>query len=156
MRSDLPREILGILSSRSVPVPECGCWLWLGHASPNGYGNLMYNHRHIFAHRASYVAHWHDIPSGLAVCHKCDTPACVNPDHLFLGTIADNNKDRRAKRRYQGEWNGRAILTADAVRKIRARLNSPQQNKVHIAAAFGVSPRAVYDIAMGKTWRHLT
>ena len=102
----------------------------------------------IFAHRLFYTAHKGEIPTGLLVCHRCDTPACVNPDHLFLGTIAENNHDRTLKGRCRGTWNGRAVLTPDDVRAIRA---SSEGTKA-IAGRYGVARTTVYDIRHGRTW----
>jgi len=75
------------------------CWLWLGELVGNGYGRF-YIHNGIFvAHRMSWIIHNGPIPNGLFVCHHCDNPPCVRPDHLFLGTNSDNMKDCAAKGR---------------------------------------------------------
>jgi hypothetical protein len=91
------------------------------------------------------------IPEGLFVCHRCDTPACINPDHLFLGTNAQNTADRHAKgRSAAGESNGRAKLTAEQVDGIRALRGMPLSA---IARRFGMSQRAVGAILRGVNWR---
>ncbi|PXV54182.1 HNH endonuclease [Dyella jiangningensis] len=83
-----------------IPVPECGCWLWLGARDPDGYGKLGIHGRNMIrAHRLFYAFHKGPIPVGMQVCHKCDTPLCVNPDHLFLGSNTDNAVDRERKNR---------------------------------------------------------
>lgn len=82
-----------------------GCWLWLGATNPLGYGMIDRNrYTEQLAHRYFFKVHRGDIPSGMFVCHRCDTPSCVNPDHLFLGTHEANMKDMVTKGR--GRWPG--------------------------------------------------
>jgi hypothetical protein len=75
------------------------CWEWVGSKIPQGYGHIHHNHADIYAHRASWIIYYGEIPNGLCVLHRCDNPSCVNPEHLFIGTIADNMHDRDAKGR---------------------------------------------------------
>lgn len=79
-----------------------GCWLWTGRLSVVGYGQIKQHYQTRHAHRVSYELNIGPIPPGLVVCHTCDVRACVNPDHLWLGTFGDNNRDREAKGR--GRW----------------------------------------------------
>ena len=95
-----------------VPVPESGCWLWLGAVDRYGYGKSHGTDGWKPVPRLFYIAHVGQIPYGAQVCHKCDTPLCVNPSHLFLGTARDNAVDRERKRR--GRWAGRAVKQKEA------------------------------------------
>lgn len=76
-----------------------GCWLWTAGRFTTGYGMFYYNGKHVLAHRFSYQQFVGDIPEGYFVCHKCDTPLCVNPDHLFAGTRLENMQDMSRKGR---------------------------------------------------------
>lgn len=83
-------------------IPECGCWLWAGKWDTCGYGCSNGNPGAFGTHRMFYVAFVGEIPEGMKVLHKCDTPACVNPKHLFLGDDGVNARDRELKNR--GRW----------------------------------------------------
>lgn len=79
------------------------CWEWIGSRFPRGYGRLKLNRKTAYAHRVSWeLAHGVPVPDGLCVLHRCDNPPCVNPAHLWSGTMADNMHDRDAKGR--GRW----------------------------------------------------
>lgn len=83
------------------PEPNTGCWLWQGYTNRAGYGAFQIRSKiSVFAHRASWEIFKSKIPKRLYVCHKCDTPSCVNPDHLFLGSNSDNQKDSVIKKRH--------------------------------------------------------
>lgn len=134
-----------------------GCWLWEG-ASPGdrGYGTIRVGDDNVGTHRVSWMLHYGPIPEGKIVCHHCDTPECVRPDHLFLGTEQDNIDDRDAKNRQaRGETSGMSKLTDESVREIR-RLRSIGHTQQDIADRFGVSSVAVSCVLLGKTWKHVS
>jgi len=131
-----------------TPVPESGCWLWLGKIGRGGYGT----HKDKRAHRIFYEAHLAQIPHGMLVCHKCDTRLCVNPSHLFLGSYADNHDDMRKKRRQaHGEMHGMAAISEEEVTEIREWLAAGATQSA-LAAVFGVSQPQISNIATGKAW----
>ena len=142
------------LAHYTMADPNSGCWLWTGLVDKNGYGRITVSYKGDKAHRVSYEQYVGPIPDGLIVCHKCDTPACINPDHLFLGTHADNIADRDAKGRHvpsYGESNGSAKLTAASVMAIRAARGKQRE----IAAKFDISQQTVSNIKRGRIWAHI-
>lgn len=135
-----------------------GCWLWVGSQS-GGYGTFRLDGKMRKAYRIAWELTNGPIPDGLFACHRCDNPLCVNPAHLFLGTAADNNRDRHAKGRSRGLFvNGsehpRAKLTDGDVRTMRT-LHADGQLPREIAVRFGVSRAQVAKIVTGKAWNHV-
>lgn len=137
------------------PDTNGGCWLWSGHTI-NGYGSIAVNGVQMGAHRMAWELLRGPIQDGLCALHKCDVRACVNPDHLFLGTKGENNSDRSAKGRNadkRGERHHRAKLTVADVEKIRElAANTPHQK---LAEAFGVCRQTVSDIITRRRWAHV-
>lgn len=84
---------------RAVLDPNTGCWLWPGSSNPQGYGRISWKGKQRQVTHVSYEHFKGPVPKGMLVCHKCDTPACYNPDHLFLGTHLDNRRDQIKKGR---------------------------------------------------------
>ncbi len=125
-----------------------GCWVWTGALQHNGYGHF----HEMRAHRFSWVLANGEIPEGLFVCHRCDNPPCVNPDHLFLGTHNDNMADMSAKdRRARGEWSPNARLSDDAVRSILASTNTLDA----LAKEHGVTKTTIARVRKRRAWKHL-
>jgi hypothetical protein len=140
-----------------IPEPMSGCWLWTAGTDQHGYGQIWENSTKRWkAHRLSFTLHCGPIPSGLHVLHQCDNPFCVNPDHLFLGTPADNAADKVAKGRargpgYFGTKHWCAKITQEIADEIRLlSLSGRSQRK--LAAQFGLAKPTVQSILRGRTW----
>jgi len=136
-----------------------GCWLYRKQRSSDGYGVFKMNGRSVRAHRFSWELANGPIPDGLWVLHRCDTPRCVRPDHLFLGTPRDNVQDaiRKGRRRYEparGEQNGSAKLSVAQVREARVRV-AVGEPKASVARDFGVHPTTILRLVEGNTWREV-
>lgn len=145
----------------NVVKTENGCWLWQGKSEVNGYGYARFGMRQELTHRISWILHYGKIPDGLNVLHHCDVRRCVNPDpgHLFLGTLADNNRDCREKGRHgyghlPGEKNGRALLSESDVRDARKRFEKGM-SVTELAKRFGISRPGMYNIVHRITWRSI-
>lgn len=138
-----------------------GCWVWAGGRGSSGYGRFKFQRKWYGAHRVSYELNCGPIPPGLFVCHHCDNPPCVRPDHLFVGTAADNNLDRVKKHGRPfgygynvGEENGQSVLTAELVqraRDLRARGLFFQE----IATLIGVHRSTIASACHRQSWRHV-
>ncbi len=133
------------------------CWLWTGSYCYYGYGQISINGKPRRAHRISYEMHKGEIPKDMFVCHKCDNPSCVNPDHLFLGTQEDNMKDMFKKNRQntaKGERRFFSKLKNEDIPQIRELYNNNNRTKI-IANIYGVSTQSILDIINGKAWKHV-
>lgn len=143
---------------QTMPVPESGCWLWIGSGPAtvpgNERGSIMVNGKRWYAHRYAYHTHIGPIPKGMSVLHKCDVSLCCNPAHLFLGTQKDNMRDCVKKGRLserRGERNPKAKLTVEQVKEI---LSSEQSNAA-LGRKYGVSTTAVWCIKQRISWKGL-
>lgn len=137
---------------------QTGCIEWTGHTVGGGYGQVRHNGKDAYAHRVAFERAFGAIPKGMFVLHKCDNRPCCNPDHLFLGTHADNMRDKVKKGRsasMPGETNPSAKLTADEVRLIR-RLCAAGASKKEVGSMFGVTGAAVALIVFRKNWQHIS
>jgi len=163
------KSALTYFNSRHIPEPNSGCWIWTGYLDRYGYGVYCTGsykaktRRHIKAHRLSYELFCGPIPEDHLVCHKCDNPCCVNPDHLFVGTWRDNVEDMMTKGRHviggkphRGEKNGKAKLTAADVDFIRRshvpHIRKGEGSTSNLAARFGVGRTAIQRIVRGQSW----
>lgn len=122
------------------PEPNTGCWLWSGYVNGDGYGKFNVRGRIESAHRVSYREHRGEIPPGYLALHKCDQPCCVNPDHLRIGTDAENADDKARRRRVPTKLTDQQVL---AIRKE----TGPYRG---IASKFDISPAWVCRIKSGS------
>lgn len=143
------------IEAKVLRIPEAGCWVWMGSTQVRGYGELISNKRKHLAHRASYETFVGKIPKGMYVCHACDNVACVNPNHLFLGTQKQNLQDMASKGRSTwGEKNPQAKLTVEQVKKIK-RGFAQGSTDTELATQFNMSRQAINSIRNNKLWSYI-
>lgn len=138
------------------------CWLWTGATNTDGYGVIAtYRGDGAKVYRRAHVISWEwangPVPKGMSVCHNCpggDNPACVNPDHLWLGTTRQNQADKARKGRAKGSNNGQSKLDEPKVAAIKAMLSENITRRA-IAAEFGVTVSTIDHIATGLSWGHV-
>lgn len=136
-----------------------GCWAWNGLVDDTGYGRITVGKRSCRTHRVAYFLYTGKDAEGL-LCHRCDNRRCVRPDHLFIGTWADNNHDRDRKGRQvtlRGEDRPKSKLTNDDVRMIRANRYAGKGRKIHgeLAELLGVSKALINRVTYHKAWTHI-
>jgi DNA invertase Pin-like site-specific DNA recombinase len=136
-----------------VIISEDGCWEWTGSRNKDGYGQIWVNGKNKRTNRVAWELHFGEIPEGLCVCHHCDNPACVRPDHLFLGTQKDNAQDMVKKGRSAfGEKMGNSKLNETQVKEIRELYNSGLFTYKELGNKFGISISNIRDITNKKIW----
>ena len=142
------------------------CWEWTGTKTEFGYGhfNLWRNGKtiNLKSHRVSWFLSFGAIPQGKFICHKCDNPACVNPNHLFVGTHKENMADmakkgrnRSAIPRVHGAKHPLHKLTAEQVREIKQRYSSGGISQGQLASEYGVTRARIQLVVSGKGWKYL-
>lgn len=130
------------------------CWEWQGSLHRQGYGNFPYKNSGQLAHRVSWILFNGEIPSGMNICHKCDNPPCVNPDHLFVGSYQDNINDmfRKGRKNHQGENHPKVKLSSSQVLEIRELLNK-KITQEEICKKYGITNGHVGSIKHKRTWK---
>lgn len=166
--ADAPKQYHGLSNKdrfeKHFEIIDNGCWLWTGSLN-SGYGQFnLKGSRPVLAHRASWLIYKGEIPANpvsayqtMYVLHRCDTPRCVNPEHLFLGSQQGNMDDKMEKGRHAygtslGEKHGNARLTAEIVREIR----SSSETDAMLSAKYGIARPTIYAARKGLTWKHVT
>lgn len=128
-----------------------GCWIWaVGARDKWGYGDLRWDGKHVQAHRLAWKLLRGD-PGKLDCLHKCDNPPCCNPDHIYLGTDADNHRDMRERGRTN--YITRSKLTEDQVREIRSAYSG--SNAHELAAKYAVSAATIWNTTSRRIWKHV-
>ncbi len=173
---DMTRTTVAVKFWRFVTKGD-GCWQWIASKNESGYGQFQMKVSGRWtpwlAHRVAYWLENGDIPEGMCVCHRCDNRACVRPDHLWIGTVADNNRDMGRKGRavngriekhpsrtspgtwIVGERNKLAKLNEASVREIRS-LRDAGEDALMLARMYGVSRTVVYKIHNRQMWAHVS
>lgn len=144
------------IAERSQPQGDCIVYI-RGTVQRSGHRNIGFRGRRVGVHRVAWILANGEVPNGIDVLHRCDVPSCVNVDHLFLGTHADNNADRDRKGRHRplrGSANGYAKLSEYQVIEIREHLANGETQRA-IAKRYGVSQYAIWTIAAGRRWKHV-
>lgn len=136
------------------------CWNWLGGTISGEYGQFGSSEGSKYAHRVAYELYVGPVTDGLYVCHSCDNPSCVNPNHLFLGTQKDNIRDMDRKGRrvvgdMRGEKNGNSKLTEGDVREIKELWATGNYTIADLARMFLIGWTAISDIVKGQKWIHV-
>lgn len=147
--------------SKVDEAPVDMCWEWIAAIGKTStYPRFKLNNYLTTAHRAAWILSYGAIPSGLVVRHKCDNPRCCNPQHLELGTHADNVRDmitrgRRKVSSAKGTRNSKAKLNDDLVREIRSIYTSGNASTIKLARNYGVSQSLISQIVLHRIWKHV-
>lgn len=132
-----------------IRLDESGCWLWIGSKTKKGYGGFLRSiegkNKYFYAHRFIYELANGPIEKGLFCCHHCDTPHCVNPDHIFLGTALDNTRDMIAK----GRNKNCKVITEETKNAIRAAYATGKYKQFEIKKTYNLAPQTICKIIKG-------
>lgn len=139
------------LTFKGWTVTTSGCWEWNGKRDLDGYGTVTRSRRPYRAHRLAYEQWVGSIPDGHVICHRCDNPPCINPDHLFTGTPRDNSHDASGKDRLaRDEWHGQCKLSSREVIQLREMYSTGRHTQRGLARSYGISQAQVNNILLNK------
>lgn len=151
-KRNLSDEELWVYMQSKLTRKTDTCWIWLGATHEKGYGQFWFQKKVRPAHVIAFLLSGKVLSPGEYVCHTCDNPSCINPDHLFAGSQYDNMQDMKSKdrsARLAGEKNGRSKLTESQVQEIRIRIDSHSD----LAREFGVSHTTIMKIRKRALWK---
>lgn len=136
-----------------------GCWVWTGGCDQDGYGLVQASRPStatLRAHRIAWQLHYGEHPRDRLICHSCDNPGCVRPDHLFVGSPAENTRDAASKGRMaRGERNAAARLGPEQVKALRKEYRAGGVSQVSLGRKYGISQSQVSVIVRCESWRHI-
>jgi len=153
----IPKTKLERFNKKYIIDSITECWEWQGSKSKDGYGIIIVNNKPHRAHRVSYELFKENIPDDLFICHHCDNPSCVNPEHLFAGTHQDNMDDMVQKGRspkQHGEDSSRNVLTEEQAQYI-LDFTHYKGSLTLLATKFNVHVSTIFYVKNGKSWSHL-
>lgn len=154
--ADTPAKVREHFYSFVKPAGRNDCWQFQGYIEGTGYGRLKVAGKRRMAHRVSFEIHHGNITPGMMICHRCDNPSCVNPNHLFQGSSRDNKLDCTSKRRHAfGSKSPNAVLTEEQVREIRGDHKAGKISYREAARKYGVSFGLIGHILRGRAWNYL-
>jgi len=154
------QSIVNKLLSRIEKNPKTECWDYTRYKDKDGYGSLRYKGQMIRTHRLSYLLFIGKYDNKLLICHHCDNPSCINPKHLFIGTVRDNtldmiskNRHARASANHEGEKNPNAKLSLVNIEDIRRRYGFGDITQKQLALQYGVTDVLISKIVRGILWQ---
>lgn len=155
-----PEERLKVIFNKiNYPDNEDECWIWTSYKNKDGYGMTSFEGKiHRLVHRIIFECYNGPIPDKMLVLHTCDNPPCCNPNHLFLGTVSDNVKDRVNKQRSaSGERNNKATMTDQEIYQILTNINNGKYKSIaQICQECHISRRIIENILRGENWLHIS